>query len=80
MESAVECSQYVQIFRGIKISAFESLFSQGLAFGGQKNIALFLVRAAAQKLYPGSLIVFPASQDKNIRNFFIESMAYLFNM
>jgi tRNA nucleotidyltransferase (CCA-adding enzyme) len=35
---------------------------------------------AAQKLYPGSLIVFPASQEKNIRNFFIKSMAYLFNM
>jgi len=35
---------------------------------------------AAQKLYPGSLIVFPASREKNIRNFFIKSMAYLFNM
>ena len=35
---------------------------------------------AAQKLYPGSLIVFPGSQEKNIRNFFIKSMVYLFNM
>ncbi len=35
---------------------------------------------AAQKLYPGSLIVFPSSQEKNLRNFFIKSMVYLFNM
>ena len=35
---------------------------------------------AAQKLYPGSLVVFPGSQEKNLRNFFVESMVYLFNM
>jgi tRNA nucleotidyltransferase (CCA-adding enzyme) len=35
---------------------------------------------AAKKLYPGSLIVFPGSQEKNIRNFFIKSMGYLFDM
>ena len=35
---------------------------------------------AAQKLYPGSIVVFPSSQEKNLRNFFIKSMAYLFNM
>jgi len=35
---------------------------------------------AAQKLYPDSLVVFPGSQEKNLRNFFIESMVYLFNM
>jgi len=35
---------------------------------------------AAQKLYPASLVVFPGSQEKNLRNFFISSMAYLFNM
>ncbi len=35
---------------------------------------------AAQKLYPDALIVFPGSQEKNLRNFFISSMAYLFNM
>ena len=35
---------------------------------------------AAQKLYPEALIVFPGSQEKNLRNFFISSMAYLFNM
>jgi len=35
---------------------------------------------AAQKLYPGSRVVFPGSQEKNLRNFFINSMAYLFNM
>ncbi|RLC28416.1 MAG: hypothetical protein DRH32_09140, partial [Deltaproteobacteria bacterium] len=35
---------------------------------------------AAHKLYPGSLVVFPGSQEKNLRNFFISSMVYLFNM
>ena len=35
---------------------------------------------AAQKLYTDSLLVFPGSQEKNLRNFFINSMAYLFNM
>ncbi len=35
---------------------------------------------AAQKLYPGSLVVFPGSQEKNLRNFFVQSMVYLFNM
>jgi tRNA nucleotidyltransferase (CCA-adding enzyme) len=35
---------------------------------------------AAQKLYPEALLVFPGSQEKNLKNFFINSMAYLFNM
>ncbi len=35
---------------------------------------------AAQKLYPGSIIVFPGSQEKSLRDFFIHSMGYLFNM
>ena len=35
---------------------------------------------AAQKLYPDSVVVFPGSQEKNLRNFFIQSMVYLFNM
>jgi tRNA nucleotidyltransferase (CCA-adding enzyme) len=35
---------------------------------------------AAQKLYPGAVVVFPGSQERNLRNFFISSMAYLFNM
>ncbi len=35
---------------------------------------------AAQKLYPDSLVVFPGLQEKNLRNFFVESMVYLFNM
>jgi len=35
---------------------------------------------AAQKLYPGSIVVFPGSQEKNLKNFFIDSMVYLFNM
>ena len=35
---------------------------------------------AAQKLYPGAQVVFPGSQEKNLKNFFISSMVYLFNM
>jgi tRNA nucleotidyltransferase (CCA-adding enzyme) len=35
---------------------------------------------AAQKLYPEALVVFPGSQEKNLKNFFISSMAYLLNM
>ncbi|MFO7559655.1 MAG: CBS domain-containing protein [Desulfobacterales bacterium] len=35
---------------------------------------------AAQKLYPGALVVFPGSYEKSLRNFLIDSMAYLFNM
>ena len=35
---------------------------------------------AAQKLYPEALVVFPGSQEKNLRNFFINSMAYMFSM
>ncbi|MDA8141238.1 MAG: CBS domain-containing protein [Desulfobacteraceae bacterium] len=35
---------------------------------------------AAQKLYPDALVVFPGSQEKNLRNFFIQSLVYLFNL
>jgi len=35
---------------------------------------------AAQKLYPNALVVFPGSQEKNLRDFFIQSMVYLFNL
>ena len=35
---------------------------------------------AAQKLYPDARVVFPGSQEKNLRNFFIQSMVYLFNI
>ena len=35
---------------------------------------------AAQKLYPEAVVLFPGSQEKNLRDFFISSMSYLFNM
>lgn len=35
---------------------------------------------AAQKLYPDSVIIFPGSQEKNLRDFFISTTSYLFNM
>jgi tRNA nucleotidyltransferase (CCA-adding enzyme) len=34
---------------------------------------------AASKLYPEATLVFPGSQEKNLRNFFISSVSYLFN-
>jgi len=35
---------------------------------------------AAQKLYPEAIVVFPGAYEKSLRNFLIDSMAYLFNM
>lgn len=35
---------------------------------------------AAQKIYEDSVVIFPGSQEKNLRDFFISSMSYLFNM
>ncbi|MFC1866914.1 CBS domain-containing protein [Thermodesulfobacteriota bacterium] len=34
---------------------------------------------AAKKLYPNATLVFPGSQEKNLRNFFLHSMSYIFN-
>ena len=34
---------------------------------------------AAKKLYPDAVLVFPGSQEKNLRNFFVHSMSYLFD-
>jgi tRNA nucleotidyltransferase (CCA-adding enzyme) len=34
---------------------------------------------AARKLYPGAILLFPGSQEKNLRNFFIQSAMYMFN-
>ena len=34
---------------------------------------------AAQKLYPEATLVFPGSQERNLRNFFLHSTSYLFN-
>lgn len=34
---------------------------------------------AASKLYPDATLVFPGSQEKSLRNFFINSVSYLFN-
>ncbi|MCJ7684804.1 MAG: CBS domain-containing protein, partial [Desulfobacteraceae bacterium] len=34
---------------------------------------------AASKLYPDATLVFPGSQEKNLRNFFLDSVSYLFN-
>ncbi|MFZ7128315.1 MAG: CBS domain-containing protein [Desulfobacterales bacterium] len=35
---------------------------------------------AAQRLYPDAVVVFPGSHEKTLRNFFIQSLVYLFNM
>ncbi len=34
---------------------------------------------AAGKLHPGAVLVFPGSQERTLRNFFIESATYMFN-
>ncbi|MBC8461586.1 MAG: DHH family phosphoesterase [Deltaproteobacteria bacterium] len=34
---------------------------------------------AAHKLYPEAALVFPGSQEKNLRDFFLHSTSYLFN-
>ncbi|WP_461209586.1 CBS domain-containing protein [Desulfocurvus sp. DL9XJH121] len=34
---------------------------------------------AASRLYPDAVLVFPGSQEKNLRNFFIQSAMYMFN-
>lgn len=34
---------------------------------------------AAKKLYPEATLVFPGSQEKNLRNFFLHSTSYIFN-
>ena len=35
---------------------------------------------AAKKLYPDALVVFPGSQEKNLRDFFVKSMVYLYDI
>ncbi len=34
---------------------------------------------AASKLYPGAILLFPGSQERTLKNFFIQSATYLFN-
>lgn len=34
---------------------------------------------AASRLYPGATLVFPGSQERNLRNFYIQSAMYMFN-
>jgi tRNA nucleotidyltransferase (CCA-adding enzyme) len=40
----------------------------------------FASMLAAQKIYPEALVVFPGSQEKNLRDFFVKSMVYLYNI
>ncbi|MBW1739908.1 MAG: CBS domain-containing protein [Deltaproteobacteria bacterium] len=40
----------------------------------------FASMIAAQKLYPEALVVFPGSQEKGLRDFFVKSMVYLYNI
>jgi tRNA nucleotidyltransferase (CCA-adding enzyme) len=34
---------------------------------------------AASKLYPGAMLVFPGAQERNLRNFYVESVCYFYN-
>ncbi|MBW1796156.1 MAG: CBS domain-containing protein, partial [Deltaproteobacteria bacterium] len=40
----------------------------------------FASMLAAQKLYPDALVVFPGSQEKSLRDFFVKSMVYMYNI
>jgi tRNA nucleotidyltransferase (CCA-adding enzyme) len=40
----------------------------------------FASMLAAKKLYPNALMVFPGSQEKNLRDFFVKSMVYLYDI
>ncbi len=40
----------------------------------------FASMLAAKKLYPDALVVFPGSQEKNLRDFFVKSMAYMYDI
>ena len=40
----------------------------------------FASMLAAKKLYPDALIVFPGSQERNLRDFFVKSMVYMYDI
>jgi len=40
----------------------------------------FASMLAAKKLYPEAFVVFPGSQEKNLRDFFVKSMVYLYRI
>ncbi|MDY6952633.1 MAG: CBS domain-containing protein [Thermodesulfobacteriota bacterium] len=40
----------------------------------------FASMLAAKKLYPDALVAFPGSQEKNLRDFYVKSMAYMYNI
>ena len=40
----------------------------------------FASMLAAKKLYPDALVVFPGSQERNLRDFFVKSMVYMYNI
>ena len=44
------------------------------------DLDAFASMLAAKKLYPDALVVFPGSQEKNLRDFFVKSMVYMFNI
>jgi len=40
----------------------------------------FASMLAAKKLYPDAVIVFPGSQERNVRDFFVKSLVYIHNI
>lgn len=46
---------------------------------GNADFDCFSSIVAAGKLYPGAALIFPGSQEKSLRNFYIQSAIYLFN-
>jgi tRNA nucleotidyltransferase (CCA-adding enzyme) len=64
MASTTRCDEKVAVITTHQNADFDALASM----------------LAAQKLYPEAKVVFPGSQEKNLRNFFINSMVYLYNI
>ncbi len=65
----------------MSVSAKPPLLQAPVIITGHANADFDCLAAiiAAGKLYPGATLIFPGSQEKNLRHFFIQSATYLFN-
>jgi len=63
-----------------KKSAPRELFDTIITSHANADFDAMASMLAAQKLYPEARVVFPGTQEKSLRIFFINSMVYLYNM
>lgn len=63
------------------MSKSETIIKNKIIITGHVNADFDCLAAivAAGKLYPGATLIFPGSQEKNLRNFYMESATYFFN-